>query len=126
MHVDIYTFEGDFRFSFKEEENQRQLGLIDLMPSPKFKLLSFAESSGVLDFELGREGSALSNSKGVLKVGSEMRATASGSSLGIQVISGQKKIRVPVLRTAPGKLQFVLPRNYYDVRSDNVLARVGL
>lgn len=124
-HVDIYTFKGNYRFSFKELENQRALGLLDLMPDPRFKLRSFDDSTGVLLFNLGREGTVLSNSDGVLEPGIEMRATQSGPSLGIELVTGQKLQRVPVMKHN-ALLKFVMPRNFYNLKADSLFAQTGV
>jgi len=126
MHLDIYTFEDTFRFSMKEEANQREIGLDKLMPEPRFKQIDFDEKTGALRFKLGREGTALSNSKGVLELGREMRATATGASLGIQVVHDQELVRVPLMQVGPATFQFVLPRNFYTLRTDNLFAAANL
>lgn len=126
MHVDIYTFNSKYRFSFKELENQIALGLDKLLPDPHYKQHDFDERTGKVRFKLGREGSKLSNSEGELVLGDrEMRATASGDSLGIRLVEGQALVRVPVMREGEF-LFFILPRNFYEVRTDNLMAQLGV
>lgn len=119
MEVEIYTMEnGKFRFSFMGEQNQIALGLDKLLPEPRFKLYHFVQSTGHLTFDLGREGVLLTRSEGPLKIGLQMRATASGHSLGIEGVYGEETLVAPLLRVRPGRYQLVMPHNFYKVRSD--------
>lgn len=119
MHCNIYTMRGNrARFSFEEENNQIALGLDKLLPEPRFKLFQFEQLSGRMDFELGRDGVLLSNSENHLVLGNQMRATQTGQALGIQIIDEEKTIRVPVERVSPGRFFLIVPRKFYNLRSD--------
>jgi len=119
MHCNIYTMRGNkARFSFEEENNQIELGLDKLLPDPRFKLFQFEQLSGRMDFELGRDGVLLSNSENHLVLGNQMRATQTGQALGIQIIDEEKTIRVPVERVCPGRFFLIVPRKFYNLRSD--------
>lgn len=118
MYCDIYIFERKFRFSFKDESNQIELGLDRLLPSPKFMNLDFDDKTGRLIFELGREGVSLGRSEGALMLGLEMRATISGPALGIRCVDSQEKICVPLRRIGVGRFELIMPRIFYNLRAE--------